>query len=87
MKEMLVRILLRMLNTQYLNPTPCRYDFVGNVDNFSREDIESTLKMEPDMSLSRYLEIADRFKSCPISRTGITAIEADGSYTQNVDFR
>ena len=86
MKKFLIGILLRLLNTHFLNPTPCRYDFVGNVDNFSREDIASTLKVEPDMSLRRYLEIADRFKACPISRTGITVIEEDGSYSQNRRF-
>lgn len=84
MKKLLVRFLLRLLNAHFLNPTPCRYAFVGNLDNFSRHDIESTLKVEPEMSLRRYLEIADRFKACPISRVGVTAIEPDGSYTENV---
>ena len=56
MKNLLVRIFLRLLNTNFLNSTPCRYDFVGNVDNFSRQDIESTLKVEPDMTLRHYLE-------------------------------
>ena len=79
-----IRILLALLNSRWLNPTPCRYDFVGNIDNFSRSDIEANLKEEPEMSLRRYLDIADRFKSCPISRVGITAIEPDGTYTQNV---
>lgn len=83
MKKLLVRILLRLLNTNFLNSTPCRYDFVGNIDNFSREDIESSLRAEPDMSLRRYLVIADRFKACPSSRIGITVIEEDGSYGTN----
>jgi hypothetical protein len=87
MKMLIVRFLLSLLNTEFLNSTPCRYDFVGNVDNFSRSDIESTLRVEPDMTLRRYLDIADRFKACPISRVGVTAIEPDGTYTQNVDFR
>lgn len=86
MRSLLVQALLQLLNTEFLNPTPCRYDFVGNIDNFSRENIASTLRQEPDMSLSRYLDIADRFKACPISRVGVTAIEPDGSYTQNVRF-
>ena len=84
MRRFAVSILLRILNSAWLNPTPCRYDFVGNLDNFSREDIESSLRQSPEMTLREYLEIADRFKSCPISRVGITAIEPDGSYTQNV---
>lgn len=87
MKPLIVKVLLRILNTNWLNPTPCRYDFVGNIDNFSRQDIESTLEVEPQMSLRRYLDIADRFKSCPISRVGITTIEPDGTYTENCDPR
>ena len=86
MRKIAIRVLLTILNSRWLNQTPCRYDFVGNVDNFSREDIESTLRTDPEMSLARYLEIANRFKACPISRVGVTAIEADGSYTENVDF-
>lgn len=86
MRKVIVGLLLKVLNSGFLNQTPCRYDFVGNVDNFSREDIESTLRVEPDMSLRRYLDIADQFKACPISRIGVTAIEADGTYTENVRF-
>ena len=86
MKKAIIAILLRVLNSSWLNATPCKYNFIGNIDNFSREDIESTLRQLPDITLREYLEIANRFKFCPISRTGITAIEPDGSYTQNVRF-
>lgn len=86
MKVLIVRILLRLLNTQFLNPTPCRYDFVGNVDNFSREDIAGTLKGDPEMSLRRYLDMADQFKACPSSRVGVSVIEEDGSYSLNRRF-
>jgi hypothetical protein len=82
-----IKILLAVLNSRWLNQSPCRYDFVGNLDNFSRSDIEYSLKADPNITLREYLAIADRFKSCPISRIGITAIEADGTYTENVDFR
>lgn len=86
MKESIVKILLSILNSKWLNQSPCRYEFVGNVDAFSREDIESCLRQQPDMKLQQYLDLADRFKSCPTSRVGITAIESDGTYTQNVRF-
>jgi hypothetical protein len=76
-------VLLRLLNTSWLNPTPCRYDFVGNVDNFSRSDIESTLSVDPNISLRHYLDIANQFKACPTSRIGVTVIEEDGSYSLN----
>ena len=87
MKKLAIRLLLRILNGYFLNPTPCRYEFVGNVDAFSRSDIESTLKQSPTMTLREYLDLADRFKFCPISRTGLTVIEPDGSYTKNIEWR
>jgi hypothetical protein len=86
-RKAVVRALLAILNSEWLNPTPCKYEFVGNVDAFSREDIEATLRHEPEMSLRAYLDLADRFKACPVSRVGVSVIEADGSYSLNRDFR
>lgn len=83
----IARLLLAALNSRWLNQTPCEYALVNNLDSFSRSDIEFSLKEKPDMSLREYLDAADRFKACPISRVGVTAIEPDGTYTQNVDFR
>ena len=87
MREQVVRVLLAILNSSVLNQTPCKYEFVGNIDAFSREDVESSLRQQPDMTLRQYLDVANAFKFCPISRTGITAIEADGTYTKNVEWR
>ena len=86
-RKLVVNFLLAILNSRWLNPSPCRYEFVGNVDAFSRSDIESSLRQQPDMTLQQYIDAANRFKACPISRIGITAIEPDGTYTQNVDPR
>ena len=83
MKKLVVGLLLRLLNSSWLNATPCKYAFVGNIDNFSREDIESTLKESPKITLREYLEIANRFKFCPISRIGVSVIESDGTYSLN----
>lgn len=87
MRKVIVRFLLSLLNADWLNPTPCKYEFVGNIDAFSREDVESSLRQQPDMTLQQYLDVANAFKFCPISRTGITAIESDGTYTENVEWR
>jgi hypothetical protein len=46
MRKRITQILLAVLNSRWFNQTPCRYDFVGNIDNFSREDIESNLREE-----------------------------------------
>lgn len=86
MKKSIVRVLLALLNSRWLNGTPCHYEFVGNIDAFSREDMESSLREQPDMTLRQYLDVANRFKFCPVSRIGVTAIEPDGTYSQNVRF-
>jgi hypothetical protein len=82
-RALVVKVLLAILNSRWLNQSPCKYEFVGNIDAFSREDIESSLRQEPGMTLRAYLDVADRFKACPISRIGITVIEPDGTYSQN----
>lgn len=87
MRKVIVKLVLLLLNSKWLNPTPCKYEFVGNIDAFSREDIESSLRMEPGMTLQHYLDVANRFKSCPMSRVGVTVIEADGTYSMNRDMR
>lgn len=86
-RKLLIDLLLGMLNSRWLNPTPCRYEFVGNIDAFSRADIESTLRSDPEMTLQEYIDIANRFKYCPVSRTGVSVIEPDGSYSLNRDWR
>ena len=82
MRKQIVRTLLAILNSRWLNGTPCKYEFVGNVDAFSRSDIEYTLMAHPLITLRQYLDVADRFKSCPISRNGLTVVEGDGSIRQ-----
>ena len=87
MKKFIVKVLLRLLNCRWLNNTPCRYQFVGNVDAFSREDIEATIQNDPAITLRQYLATADQFKACPLSRAGVTVIESDGTYSLNREFR
>jgi len=87
LRKIVVSAMLSMLNSRWLNATPCSFAFVGNVDNFSREDIEGTLENEPEITLREYLTRADRFKVCPASRIGVTVIEPDGSYTKNIEWR
>ena len=87
MRKLLIKCFLSMLNGRFLNHTPCKYEFVGNLDAFSRSDIESTLRSDPDMTLQEYIDCANRFKACPISRTGVSVIEPDGTYSLNRDWR
>ncbi len=78
MKSMIVRFLLAILNHPWLNPSPCRYGFIGNVDAFEYSNLASEYKMRPGITVKTVLEEADRFRSCPISKNGLTVIEPGG---------
>lgn len=78
-KSLCVRLLLRMLNTQFLNDSPCKYGYINNVDAFSYSNLASEEIQRPGITVKTIIDEADRFKSCPINQNGLTVIEADGS--------
>lgn len=80
MRKKLIQILLKALNSSWLNATPCEFAFVGNVDAFSRSFLASSEKQQPGITVKQVLEDADRFKACPIGKTGLTVMEADGTH-------
>lgn len=76
---MIVKILLAILNSRFVNRTPCEYGHVNNIEAFSYENLRYEVKARPDITVKQILEEADRWKSCPMSKNGLTVIEADGS--------
>jgi hypothetical protein len=72
-------VLLRALNSTFLNPTPCQYEYVGNVDAFSRRFLGSSEQQQSGITVKQILDDADMFKACPISKNGLTVIEPDGT--------
>lgn len=68
MKSKLVRLLLHILNSSWLNHSPCQYKYVGNINAFDRSFLESEVKMNPDLS-----------ETCPHYSDGIAALE-DGKW-------
>src|SRR5580693_7479204 len=78
-RRFIVKCLLCALNSRWLNQTPCKYAFVGNLDNFSRENLESEDKQQPGITVREILDAADRFMACPINNTGVTVMEGDGT--------
>ncbi len=77
LKKTIVRILLRLLNSKSLNSSPCKYAFVGNLDNFSRENLESEDRQTPGITVKEMLINADRFKNCGKGQCGLQVIEGD----------
>lgn len=84
MKSICIRTLLALLNSRWLNNTSCRYEFCGNVDAFTRSDIEYSLRANPAMTLQEYINSANRFKACPINPDGLTVIDGDDVREANV---
>jgi hypothetical protein len=76
MKRFIVRTLLAILNSAWLNNTPCKYAFCGNVDNFSGESLRCEVNANPDITVAQLLLDAERFKSCSL-RSGVTVIDGD----------
>lgn len=74
-----IKSLLAILNSRWLNQTPCEYGFIGNVDAFSYAHLASEEKQRPGITVKTILEETDRFKACPINTRGLTVMEADGT--------
>ncbi len=79
MKRGIIDILLKALNSRFLNPTPCHYGYIGNVDAFSYDNLASEEKQRPGISVKTILEEADRFRSCPLRKGSLTVLEPDGA--------
>lgn len=74
MRKFAVRICLAILNSRWLNHSPCRYGFIGNVDAFDIGNLRSEVKQRPDLTVAKLIEEAERFATCPIGK-GVTVLE------------
>ena len=83
MRKPIIKMLLRALNSRWLNRTPCEYGFIGNVDAFAYSHLKSEESQRPGISVAEVLREADNFRACPI-RAGLTVMESDGS-TRDAD--
>jgi hypothetical protein len=78
MKKVIIRWLLAVLNSSWLNKTPCKYEYVGNVNAFSLDNLESEERQRPGITVKQILEEAARFRACPLKAKGVTVIEGSG---------
>lgn len=75
MKPFLTQFLLRLLNSWWLNPSPCRYEFVGNIDVFSADHLRSEESQRPGITVATILAEAEAWKTCPMRKHGLTVID------------
>jgi len=76
MRSRIIDGLLWLLNSRWLNKSPCQYGYIGNLDAFSRESLESEDKMRPGVTVRTILDEATQFKSCRLL-PGLSVIEGD----------
>jgi hypothetical protein len=81
-KSAICNILLALLNSRWLNSTPCRYEFCGNLDAFSRESLESEDRQQPNITVREVLAAADAFKSCPLNTESGLSVYEDGRWRE-----
>lgn len=55
MKSKLIKVLLCVLNSRFLNQSPCRYGYIGNVDAFSREHLAYEEMTRPGITVATIL--------------------------------
>ena len=78
LRKWIVATLLKALNSQWLNHSPGRYGFIGNVDAFSYSHLASEEQQRPGITVRASLDEADRFRACSIrSVSGFEVMEGD----------
>lgn len=75
MKAIITRLLLAALNSRWLNPSPCKYGFIGNVDAFDIGNLRSEVSQRPGLTIAQLIIEAEQFKCCPMRPDGLTVIE------------
>jgi hypothetical protein len=75
MKKIIIRSLLWILNSRWLNASPCRYGFINNVEAFDFDYLISEERQRPGLTVQTVLAEARLFQSCPLQRNGLTVIE------------
>lgn len=74
-RKFFIRTLLAVLNSRWLNPTPCRYGFIGNVDAFALENLRAQVDQRPTLTVAQLIQEADCFRRAKASRHRLVVIE------------
>ena len=75
----ITKCLLWVLNSRFLNKSPCEYGYINNIDAFSYRNCYFEDQQQPGITVREMLDAADRFRACPINLQGLTVMEPDGS--------
>jgi len=78
-KSKMIRCLLWLLNTEWLNQSPCKYGYINGLEAISYQELVNEDKQQPGVTVRQVIDSIDRFNSCPIYENNIAVIEPDGS--------
>lgn len=68
MKRFLQRLLLGLLNSEWLNGTPCCFEFCNNIDAFTLESLRAEEKQRPGITVAQVIREAELFMACDIGK-------------------
>jgi hypothetical protein len=74
---MLIKILLSILNSRFVNKSPCKYGYINGLDAFSYDDLRCIVKQDESITVKQYLKDADSFKSCKLDDNNLKVLEGD----------
>lgn len=75
-------LLLKILN--WLDESPAKYGFINNIENYSREFLEESARMEPDVTLSQFMKDMRTMDNC-ISQNGDFTVIQNGEFREGTE--
>ena len=81
MKKIIIKMLLSILNSSFLNGTPCKYEFVGNKKSFTRSFLEAS----SDLTVRQFLADQDQWEKCGATGCTVHIGGADGVCYKGAD--
>ena len=66
LQKHLPRLLLAILNSRYINDSPCEYGWINGLDAISYNELKNEIKINPDATVQDVIDAIDRFNTCPI---------------------
>ena len=86
MRKFIIRILLGVLNSGYVNQTPCKYGLIGNVDAFSKEYLASEVKDRSEVMVKTILEEAEAFGNCALAKDRYLVVLGETGAARPADY-
>jgi len=75
MRRKTINLLLLILNSRFLNDSPCEYGYINGIEAVSYQELVNEDKQQPGITVKEVIESIDRFKACPIRENGLIVIE------------